>query len=107
MYGLNLEISTFVDATNSIVQGAHLFDDLVGYLMTQKSINTEIFSYRSGSKQRIVQGNEQLAKLYAELDGYKDGQFSPYVGGMKQKIAKAVKTVKEGFQNPQSLAIGF
>jgi hypothetical protein len=107
MYGINLEISTFIDETNKLVQNAHLLDDLLGYRMTEKSINAQIYSYQSNDTQGLIQSNAQLPKLYSELNGYKDGEFSPYVGGVKQKIAKATKTAKEGLQKTNSLAIGY
>jgi hypothetical protein len=98
MYGLNLEISTYVDATNTIYQNAHLFDELNGLLMAKQFVQDMIFSYRTGAAQRAIQSTPELAKLYGELNGYKADDEIPYVQGLKDKITREIKRVKGAMQ---------
>lgn len=106
MYGMNAQISTYRDASNSIVQQAHLLDEVIGLTMTVKSIEAMIFSYQSNDTQRVVQGIPSLQKLYGELNGYKVDAESPYIMGVKDKLNRAINTVKNGFQAKITLSIG-
>ena len=106
MYGMNLEISSFVDATNNIVQNAHLFDELMGNVMAVRSVEANVFNYQTGAIQRAIGSDIEISKLYADLNGYKANEFSPYVMGLKDKVNRSIGTVKSGMQNDKSLFIG-
>jgi hypothetical protein len=105
-YGLNIEVSTYVDATNNIVQNVNLLDEVIGNVMTVRIIKDLIFSYRSGSTQRQVQGNAELGKLYAELNGFKADDEIPYIAGFKDVLNRSIKTAKAGFQKHRSIKVG-
>jgi len=106
MYGLNAEISTYVDATNNIVQNRHLWDELFGLLMAKKNVTDMIYSFRSNDVERAIKGNTQLQQLYAELNGYSAGEEIPYVLGLKDRVSREIQRVKQGFQKKQVTHVG-
>ncbi len=103
---MNLEISTYKDGTNSIVQNMSLYDKLIGLLMAQRLIEAYIFSYRSGGVQRAIQGIPELDKLYAEMNGLKAGEDIPYVPGINAKVKAELKRVTGSMQEKITLQIG-
>jgi len=107
MYGMNLELSTFVDGTNNIVQANHLYDELIGLLMTVRNIKNYIFNYRSNGPQRNITGIPELGKLYAELNGFKADEEIPYVLGLKDMVNREIKRVKQSFQKKDDIKIGW
>ena len=104
-YGLNLEVSTYVDATNMIVQSAGLFDELIGNVMAVRDITNIIYSYRSNATERNTQYGT-IGDLYAELNGYKADGESPYVMGLKNIVNRAIKSVKGAFQQEDGNVVG-
>jgi hypothetical protein len=106
MYGLNVEVSTFVDATNAIVQNAHLFDELMGLIAAVKTVKALIFSYRSNSDTRKITGIPALDELYGQLNGFKAGEEIPYVLGLQDMVNRSIKSVKKSFQENKLLSIG-
>ena len=99
-YGMNLEISTMVDATNDIVENPSLWDNLIGLKMACRIIENSKFSYRSNDVQRAIQALGGLDFLYKELEGSKgDWQTgSPKITGLRQRVDDAIQTVKQGFE---------
>jgi len=106
-YGMNLEVSTYVDATNNIIQNNFLFDELFGLKMTQKNVQDIIFDYRSNNIQRILGAKVELSQLYAELNGFKADDEIPYIMGLKDQISREIKRVKEGFQKHETSLVGY
>lgn len=106
-YGLNLEVSTYVDATNTIVQaaGSGLFDELIGQVMAVRSVTNQIFSYRTNATQRNI-ADSRIQQLYGELNGYKADSESPYVMGLKDIVNRTIKTVKGSFQKEKINTVG-
>jgi len=105
-YGLNLEVTTFVDATNSIVQSAHLFDEPIGLQVAAKVVEALIFSYRSNNVQRNVNENTQLQHLYEELNLATPSDELPYSVGLRKQIERAVTQCKKAFQKQQLTVVG-
>ena len=106
MYGMNLEISTYVDATNNIVQNAHLFDELLGLQMAAKIIENIIYAYRSNATERIISNKDALGTLYGELNQASPTTDIPYTVGLKEKINREVNRVKQAFQAKKTLHVG-
>jgi len=108
MYGLNLEISTFIDATNNIVQSAHLFDELFGLMMACKVIELCKFSYRSNGVQRIVDSLGGLDALNIALNGQPGNYFEnkPKATGLIHRVQDALRTAKQGLQRVSTLEVG-
>ena len=105
-YGLNLEVSSYVDSTNNIVANQHLLDEVIGNLMAVRVIKDIIYGYRSNGKTRVVQGNEQLGELYAQLNGIKAGEDIPYVMGLQDILSRAIMTAKKTFQQQHTTFVG-
>ena len=106
-YGMNLEVSTFVDATNNIIQNNFLWDELFGLKMAQKSVQDIIFNFRSNGVQRILGAKAELSQLYAALNGFSASDEIPYIKGLNSMIDREVKRVKSGFQEHQTSIVGF
>lgn len=107
MYGMNLEISTYIDATNTIVQNPSLWDELIGLKMACKVIEYCKFSYQTSAIQRVVQGLGGLDELNTIMNGRPyDREFGkPKIIGLMQRVNDAVRTVKGAFENNISLIV--
>jgi len=108
MYGMNFEISTFIDATNTIVQNMHLFDDVIGMLGAVKSIEIYKYSYRSGGDKKALDAMGGLDRLNIELNGSAGNYLEnkPKVIGLLQRLRDEYKKVKQALQPSFSQAIG-
>ena len=99
-YGMNLEISTMVDATNNIVQNPSLWDNLIGLRMACKLIEMCRYSYKTNAVQRAIDSIGGLDELNRQLNGqpmsYMTGQ--PRIIGLVEKVNDAVRTVKQSFE---------
>ena len=105
-YGMNLEVSLYVDATNAIIQQSHLFDEVIGNMMAVRAVNQAIFSYRSNATQRNIAGIKSVGDLYVLLNGYKADEQSPYVMGLQDIVNRSIKTAKGGFQDYGTTFVG-
>lgn len=105
-YGMNIELSVYVDATNNIVQNQSLFDEVIGYLMAVKVVKDLIFSYRSNATASSIKGIPELAQLYGQLNGFKADDEIPYVMGLNDILNRAIKTAKKTFQEHQTKFVG-
>lgn len=107
-YGMNLEISTIVDATNNIVENPSLWDNLFGLKMACKMIEIYTFSDRVNGVQSIIQNLGGLDQLNVILNGRKGDWRTgePKIVGLIQQVNDAVETVKAGFQEEFTGCIG-
>ena len=103
-HGLNLEMSTYYDYTNTIVRNASQFDRLIGLMMVAKCIEEVMFSQRSNMTQRLTQ--EQMQLLYEDLEG-KIPAFAysvpmavnvPYKSGLRNKIEREIWRITQTFK---------
>lgn len=106
MYGMNLEISSFVDATNMIVQNSHLFDELIGLNMSKKVLSDVIFNYQTTSVQRAIESVAEVSQLYGELHGFKADEHSPYIKGLNNKLDREIYRVKQALQPTDTVSLG-
>lgn len=100
-YGLNLELSTFVDYTNVIIRQAQQFDRLQGLLMTKKCMELAMNSPRTNGSERI--SREMYETMYNELEGLKGGEGIPYRQGLKDKIMNEVKRLQKSFYDDSEI----
>ena len=105
-YGLNIEVETFTDATNTIVQGANLWDEVIGNAMAVKVVTDIIFNYQTNAIQRAIGSVPEVQKLYADLNGYYPEEGQPRIMGLKDKMDRSIKTLKSGFQKTVGLKVG-
>ena len=99
-YGLNLEIATYVDDTENIVQNPSLWDNLFILKMACKVIELCKLSYKTNAVQRAVQGLGGIDELYTQLNGraYDRNSGTPKIVGLYEKVNDAIETVKQGFE---------
>jgi hypothetical protein len=94
-YGLNLRVSSFTDKTDSIVNNAHLFDEVIGLQMAVNVIEQYQYSTRGNSTQRIAA--EQSKELYTDLNMDKPSEEYPFTTGLKGKVNRELKRIAETF----------
>lgn len=100
-YGLNLELSTTRDQTNTVIRNANSFDKLQGLLMAVKCIELQMNSQRANGGQRISRENYEM--LYNEIEGLKGGEGIPYRQGLKDRINREVKRLQHTFFPPSEV----
>lgn len=105
-YGMNVEVSLYVDATNNIIVNQSLFDEVIGNMMAVRAVNQAIFSYRTNATQRNIAGIKSVGDLYVLLNGYKADEESPYVMGLQDIVNRSIKTAKGGFQDYGTTFVG-
>jgi len=100
MYGLNMEVSTFKDGSNRIVQNKSLFDEPIGLVMTAKIMEMCVNSYQSNSIQRSIMGSWTVEKLNVALNGdpgnWQEGK--PKIPGLYDRIKKSLAQLKGSFE---------
>ncbi len=102
-FGLNLEISSYNDFTNTIVRLAPQFDRLLGMCMTAKCITEVMTSGRINDGQNISQ--QQFEMLFRTLEGSIQNpntrnEFAvniPYRTGLKNKIEREMWRMTQTF----------
>lgn len=105
-YGMNLEVTTYRDATNNIIRNSHLLDNLIGLQMAAKVVEAYIFTYRSNGIQRNVTSNDALQHLYEELNLAKPSEEIPYSVGLRKQINQEVVKVKQALQKQITKSVG-
>lgn len=105
-YGLNLEVTTYVDATNNIIQNAHLFDEMIGLMVAAKVIEAIIFSIRTNGTERNIQENANLQTLYNELNLARPSDELPFSVGLRKKVERATLQAKQAFQRIDTTFVG-
>ena len=93
-YGLNVEMSSYRDYTQVIVQNPQLFDEMriLSYAITVLDIIKN--SLRTGGEMRVLQ--PLITK--ADTDLAFPTQDFPFVAGLKQQLTRAIKNVADGFK---------
>lgn len=95
--GINFTYSTFNDNTEKVVRGAHLFDELLMLQMAYKVIEMSQYNTRSNAEQRINREQSFDLSMQMEKDGVAIISDSPKTTGLKQKIEREIKRVKNEF----------
>jgi hypothetical protein len=96
-YGLNLQVSSFKDYTQHILNQPHLFDELIGLTMAQTVLENIIYSTESNAKERILKTQVTEFGIQLDLNGQVPISESPKIPGLKQRIDREVKRIKEAF----------
>lgn len=96
-YGLNMEVSTFRDHTESIIKQSNLFDNAIGLQVAHNVAKMIIYSTRSNKEERILKEGMGEMGLRYELDGSLPIPDSPKTTGLQQKINSELKRVRESF----------
>lgn len=97
-HGLNLEMSTFRDHTQSIVKKANLFDEAIGLSVAYMTLEQIIYAVRSNATERILKDQLDRVGISIDLKGVapiSDGP--PRIGGLDSKIAKELARMHSSF----------
>jgi hypothetical protein len=105
-YGMNLEVEIYKDATNNIIQNRSLFDDVIGNLMSIRTVKNIAYTYRTGGLQLAVQSNPEVQKLMGQMDDNGVREDVPYILDLGKIAQASIRTAKAGFNNKPSLGIG-
>lgn len=104
--GLNLEISSFRDHTKQIVKRAGQFDELIGLHVAYAVLEQIIYSTRSNAKERVLKESVDTLALQLDLNGSAPISDGPKTTGLKQRIEREVKKVREAFYpKPKSVTV--
>ncbi len=94
-YGLNLEISSYRDYTERIIQNAHLFDEARGLTMAIQVIEMIKNSTRSNLTERLT--NMRTQSLEYDLNLAFPTEDRPFIAGLKAQLIRELKRVNEEF----------
>lgn len=92
-YGINLQVTAHKDYTDLIIQNAHVFDEVQGYMMAAKVIELITTTSRSNATERIAK--EYGGSLFFDLNGRKIADTGQYIPGLLHKIKKQVEVVQK------------
>jgi hypothetical protein len=96
-YGLNLEISSFRDYTEAIVQNANIFDEARGLTMAVLILDMIKNSTRTNSVQRQSLSSAQLAEMRLDTDLDQPTKDLPFVSGLKKQIMREFERINLTF----------
>lgn len=98
-YGINAEITTYRDYTNTIVQSAKsgVFDELLGLMMSAYCVEQAIFPRRNNTGQRQIDGPVAL-QLYTDLNSARATENQPFDVGLRSRIKSEIRKVNQSFQ---------
>jgi hypothetical protein len=94
-FGMNLEIQSYRDFTNTIIRNPHLFDELIGLMMAVRVISTINYSIRTDFSARA--NKLQAQQLYTDLSQAGPVENAPYVAGLKKQISREMERVHSNF----------
>ena len=94
-FGLNLQVSTYYDYTQTIVSRAYEFDSLLGLKMAARCIELDNASIRINSTERAIK--EQATEWYRELHQNVATEGLPFSESIEKKIAKEIKRLQDSF----------
>lgn len=107
-YGFNMEVSSYRDYTQTVIQNVNLFDEARGLTMAINCIEQILFSSRTNANQRVMQ--EIAGRLSPSLN-METGKFNanPYVSGLTQQLSRELERINRVFSPkpvPCSVPIG-
>jgi hypothetical protein len=94
-YGLNPEIGSYRDYTNSIIKNAHLFDEMQGLQMAIQVVSATLFSTRSNITERLA--GEAAMIYFRDLNTAMPTQKEPFEPGLKSQIKEESKRLRKTF----------
>lgn len=98
-YGISLELTSYKDYTQTIIQNAHLFDEVRGITMAIKVLEQIRWSYRTNAEQRNAleaQAGDMAKNINQDVNVADPSDEQPFVAGLK---LQAVRTLKQLFCN--------
>jgi hypothetical protein len=104
--GLNVEMSSFKDQTRHIKLKAAAFDELIGLVLANSVLEQIIYAVRINPEETILK--DQLTQAGIQLETYGAAPISdgPRITGLKQRIDREAKAVRESFYpRPKSVIV--
>jgi hypothetical protein len=107
-YGLNLEVTSFRDHTQSIVRKASLFDEAVGLTHAYMVIEQILTAARSNATERLLKDAIDKVGMQLELTGAAPISDSPKIQGMTGRIDQELKRLRLSFfPKPKSQVVNY
>lgn len=104
--GLNVEMSSFIDQTSHIKRKAAAFDELIGLTLAYMTIEQIVYAVRHNSTEAILKDTLAQAGIQLEMQGAAPISDSPRITGLKQRIDREARSVRESFYpKPKALVI--
>lgn len=109
-YGMNLEISSCHDYSNSVISQPQAFDNLLGLMMQDKCVSEVVNSNRVNKDNRM--SDENFSDIYSQqqaLDKYSKSPYDPsakYKTGFVAKIQNEIKRIQATFFDDSPVVIG-
>lgn len=95
-YGLNAEMTSYRDYTQTLVQNAHLFDEVRILTYAIMALGIIKGSIRTNDQQNILQGKKD--ELTVDLNLAFPTRDYPFVAGLKQQLARALTSISDSFK---------
>lgn len=94
-HGLNFQISSVVDFTESIIRNPQVFDRAIGLQMAAMVVERIIHNERSNGLQRTTETT--ATRLYNDLNLDMQTPDLPYSSGLKNQLRRELKRLHESF----------
>lgn len=105
-FGFNADISSFKDHTDQIKKKAAQFDELIGLSMAYMILEQSIYATRSNGTERILKDGVSQMGAQLDLNGAAPISDSPKIAGLKTRIDREIKKVREAFYpKPQAQTV--
>ena len=95
--GMNMQMTSFRDFTQNILNQPHLFDELIGLTMAYQCIEEMIYTVRSNGEERELKHQLETVGLQLDLNGAAPISDSPRVQGLRQRIDRETDRVRNAF----------
>jgi hypothetical protein len=104
--GLNAEMSSFIDQTRHIKLKAAAFDELIGLVLANSVLEQIIYAVRINPEETVLKDQLNQVGIQLETMGAAPISDSPRITGLKQRIDREAKAVRESFYpKPKSVVI--
>lgn len=104
--GINAEMSSFIDQTRHIKLKAAAFDELIGLTLASSVLEQIIYAVRINPEETVLKGQLAEVGIQLELNGAAPISDGPKITGLKQRIEREAKSVRNSFYpNPKSIVI--
>lgn len=94
-YGMNIELSSYRDYTQKIVQNANMFDEARGLTMAISVLEQIKHTTRSNTTER--QSNEKMQGIDFDLNLAMTTEATPFVVGLKAQLTIELRRLNEQF----------
>lgn len=94
-YGLNIEVSSYRDYTQLLIQNAHLFDEARILTMSINALEMIKYSNRTNNPQRL--NDENVRDLSLDMNLARPSKDLPFVAGLKEQLTRELIRVSDNF----------